>query len=656
MAASSKLTKHEKLSMWRARIAYATERRQCFMDGEGSQGSPGWVPGANFAIDVYRGKSKPTWWSDSDPWVHIGKLKSAVRAAVPSLMYSNPRFRVFPARIDIENGVDVSYQRAHAKELWLNHVWSETNGTQHARNGILNAFFTLGAAKCGYRCHFEDDKKRGVFAKDEVTGEYVLDEAGDPTLERGEFLKGPDGELLRDEYGVPVPHPGTLTKEDWFVEVMDPALLLFDTESGPDFFQHRWFIEEWVRPLSEVKNDPRYPAALRKRLTASESVRGPASQRKSIFESKQPMDGDRAAVEQDEERLRGYDIYDFQNNEYIVIPDSGVSGGTENDEFLIDGPMPDGMEHGPSRFLKYTEDVGAEWYPIPDAIDMALVNVEYNITRSQMMIHREHTKTRYLEMPGAFESEGTSAEEERAKFAHGPDGTLIKVSANNVIMPAPKAQLDSSFMQAIPNIALDFNEVGGMPGESRGVADADTATQASILASGAELRNNDRRDNQVQKWLCEIGRALLISGQQNASLDTVVMEKIIEQAGVAPFRPVKLSPQELLGEFEVTVEVGSTLAKSDPRTNAQLFQLITAFSQNPWMATVKGLTRRALDGINLDPVIAEELAAAAEAQVQRENPPQQPGPEDMMGQVLGDTLSGGTANQQAGAPTGAPIN
>lgn len=649
------MTKHEKLSMWRGRIDLAEQRRKCFFEGEGVQGTPGWVPGVDFAVDVYRGKSKPPWWPDQDPWVHIGKLKSAVRAAIPSLLYSNPKFRLFPATRDIENGVDVSDQRARAKELWLNHIWAESNATQHVRNGIGNGFFSIGSIKCGYLCHYQDSKERGVFARTD-DGEFVLDEAGDPTLERGEYLTDESGALIRDQYGVPVPNPGTLAKEEWFVEVMDPKMLLFDCESGPDFFQHNWFIEEWVRPLSEVKNDPRYKASVRKRLTASENVRGPASQRKSIFDTPAASDSSgTVAVQIDEERIRGYDIYDFQNREYLVIPDSGVGGTTENNEFLLETSLPAGTEHGPTRHLKYTEDIGAEWYPIPDAIDMALVNVEYNITRSQMMIHREHTKTRYLELPGAFEGEGVDAEEERAKFAHGPDATLIKVTSTSAIFPAPKAQLDNSFMQAIPNIAADFNEVGGMPGESRGVADADTATQASILASGAEIRNNDRRDNQVQKWLCEIGRALLISGQANADPDSVVMQKIREATGVLPFRQVPMTEEELLGEFEVTVEIGSTLNKSDPRTGAQLMQLMTAFSQNPWIATVKGLTRRALDNVNLDPIIADELASKAEEEAARQSAPAG-GAATPLGQVLGDTLAGGIGNQQAGAPTGAAIN
>ena len=643
------MTRSEQLGVWRARIDYAKRKREAFYEGTKK------CPGANFAIQGFRGELKPDWWSPEDPWVNVNLTKAAIRANLPSLLYTNPEYKVYPAAVDVEMGQDVAYERARAKELWLNHIYRESNGNQHVRVAIQNAFTAYGVVKCGYRCHFQDDKSRGIFAKTDA-GEYILDEFGDPTLERGEFLTDENGEVLRDEYGIPVLHPGKLTKEHWFIEAVDPKMMLFDVDSGPDFFQHRYVIEEWVRPLSEVKDDPRFSAAVRKRLTATETVTGEATQRKSIFDKSSYVttEADRLAVEKDQEMLRGYDVYDFQNDRYMVVPESGAGG--ENDEFLLYDRMPPGMEHGPYRFLKLTEDMGTEWYPIPDGIDMATVNQEYCITRSQMMIHREHTKTRYLELPGAFEGDGVDAEEERSKFAHGPDGTLIKVSSNNALFPAPKANLDGSFMQAVPNIRMDFSEVAGMPGEQRGVADAETATQASILATSAEVRNNDRRDNLVQAFLAEIGRALLISGQANAELETLLIEKVVESAGVAPFKARRLTPEELLGEFEVTVAVGSTLPKNDPRSIANLMNYLNALAQNPALGLFKGLTRRILDGLGLDPVLAEEIYTVSEQVLASQQQPATPeGAPSDVGQVLGQML-GGVGNAAGGAQTGAPVN
>jgi len=650
------MTVADRVKVWRSRIKYAEVKRKSFYEGRGvaDDGLRIGAPGANFAIEVYRGNARPTWWPVEDHFIHVGKLKAAVRAAVPSLLYKDPDYQVLPKSVDRdEMGQDISLERARSKRLWVNHWWRESHGLQHARIGIQNAFFDIGVLCGGYRCDFADDNKRGVFAKTE-DGLYILDEAGDPTLERGEFLYDEDGEVQRDQDGLPVLHQGTVQKEQFFVETADCHDFLFDTDSGADFFKHRWLIRERLLPLEDVKRDPRYPAGVRKRLKGTETLTGVPTHRKSensemAYEAGSTVE----AVQRDQEMIRFYDIYDFENDEFMVLPKEGLEG--QNEEFMLDGPMPDGMEHGPYRFLKYTEDIGDEWYPIPDATDMALLNQEYDLTRSQEFIHRDHTKSRYEVKVGTFTGEGIDSDVEMEKLLRGPDGGHVMVSSLGGIKPIEKAQLDGSYMRATPQIAMDFNEVGGMPGEMRGVSDADTATQASILATGAELRNNDRRDNQVQTWLQEIGRVLLMSGQANSELDTLVIEKCVEATGVAPFTIHKLSREELLGEFAVEVSIDSTKPKNDPRVLQQIAAFQANLAQNPLLGMNKGLNRRLLDGMGLDPVLADELYDFAMQHAQMNAKTPQQGAPGAQGQVLPQDLMG-MASAQGGVPTGAPAN
>jgi len=648
------VTKKERAEIWRWRIRRLSEARKRFFDGESDSEGRVVRPGANFAIEAFRGNTKPSWWNDKDLWVHIGKVKSSIRANLPALLYSNPEFQVTPSALQMAASGEEAYATAKAQALWLNHVYREANGNAHVRVAIQNSFLAYGVIKSGYRCQFQDDSKRGVFAQDE-DGNYLLDENGDPTLERGEFLLDENGDIARDSYGIPVLHPGSTCKEEWVVEVIDPQMMLFDVESGPDFKHHRFVIEEWVRPLEAVKDDPRFAKARRDRLVATEGAYGVGQRKSEIFGIGSGLKDTTDAVESDESRVRGWDIYDFENGRFMVLPDCG----DEEDEFLFDGPMPAGMEHGPYSFLKLTEDVGAEWYPIPDAIDMARVAQEYDITRSEMMIHREHTKTRYLEMPNAYDGHpGVDPEEEREKWATGEDAVAIRVNGPNAILPAPKAQLDSSFMSAIPNIAADFNEVAGLPGEARGIADAETATQASILATGSEVRNNDRRDNLVQAFLCDIGRKLLMSGQANVDLDSYVIERVSASTGAAPFKSVKISPVELAGEFDVSISVGSTLPKNDPRVLNSLMNLLNALAQNPALGQFKGLIRRVIDGLGLDPFLAEEIYEVSVGLTQQAagSAGSPEGPPSDVGQVLGSLLGGGVGNAAGGAQTGAPAN
>lgn len=649
--ADSRLTKSELVQVWRGRIRFASEKRDVFFCGRGVEGTPGWVPGVDFAIAAYRSEDKPKWWSDEDYFVPVNKVKATIRAALPSLLYKDPAYQVYPAAKDIVAGADVAYPRSKAKASWLNHWWSESHGTQHARVAILNAFFSIGVIKAGYLCHFEDDEKRGVFARTE-DGEYILDENGDPTLERGEYLTDEEGEIIREADGWPCLHPGKMCKEEWFVQAVDCRNMLFDVERGVDFFQHRFVIEEKVLPLRQVQEDPNFPRAKRKRLTATQSLRGDGSQRKDVF-VRSDETSNTVAIEKDEERIKLYEIYDFENGKMYVLPESGT--GDENDEFLRDGPMPPGMEHGPYRFLKFTEDVGTEWYPIPDAIDMARLNREINLTRSYGMIHLSHTKSRYGMVEGAFTGQGVNAEEEMEKWRNGGDATLLKVSGPQAVFPLEKARLDGSYTFQTGALALDFNEVAGMPGEMRNIADADSATQASIMASGAELRNNDRRDNQVQTFLAEIGRMLLMSGQANADMDTLVMRKVTDQEGVPPFQIEKLTPEELQGEFAVTVQAGSTQAKNSPQNLQKLNVLMANLVQNPAVGMCIPLIQANLDSMGLDPSLAQGVFDWAKAVTQAQMKPAAGQEPAAQGQTLPAMLTGQT-NIAGDAPTGATVN
>jgi len=295
------VTRRDKALVWRARIDRAKDRRRAFFEGSGCYADPEsnetGMPGANFAIAAYRGEIKPRWWSPEDPYVNVNKTKAAIRAALPSMLYSNPEYQITPRATDVIEGPEAAYARAKAQEIWVNHVYREAHGNTHVRVAIQNAFCAYGVVKAGYRVQFQDDESRGVFARDEETGEILIDEAtGDPLLERGEFLTDEDGETIRDEDGIPVLHPGKLTKEHWFIEAVDPRMMLFDVDSGTDYFQHRWVIEEWVRPLEAVRRDPRFPRSVRRRLGATESSAGDGYRKSSFVGMHERDEAGEAAV------------------------------------------------------------------------------------------------------------------------------------------------------------------------------------------------------------------------------------------------------------------------------------------------------------------------------------------------------------------------
>lgn len=634
----------------------------------------------------YRGKLKPDEriWCPEDPWVSVELVHSSIRASIPSLLYSNPGWTVYPRKPMIEMGpggemIDMSWENARSKELWLDSVWRETRGNEHVRVAMISAFLAFGAVKVGYSPDFEDCDTRGEYAYDD-NGDLIptgdTDEDGNELykLEQGDYLRDEEGEpYYDDDTGLHVLDPGLLQREHFFVEWVPWDNLLFDPEGGNNFKNHRYVIEEWCRPLDHVRYDPRYNPRLRLQVRAATSVRQElfrAGESSSPDGAQEPLDVE-AAANVDEERVRGWDIYDFEERRMMVLVEE-TPGSRVNDEYLLDTSIPEGVEHGPFCFLKWNEDPG-RWYPKTDAEAMAKIELEYNLTRSQMLTHRNQSRGRYLEtMNGGFAGED-GGELERQKFVSGPSGTVVKVKSPDGITPARKDALSGDFFQSIPNIRLDFAEVAGQPGEARGVADADTATQASLLAANADVRNNDRRDNLTQQFLIDIGTKLLQSAQAHAS--QVQWIKVAQKPDDPhPFEFKEVTPEDLDGEFDCGVVMGST----QPRNSAARVQLyeriILMIAQNPHIAASPTLMRRMFEAIDLkdEQLISEitnigQQALAAMGVTPAPGPGGAPGmaatdPNQVIGQIANQYLGArglpttSEPNAAAGIPTGARMN
>jgi len=645
-----RLPEQDEVPVWRRRIERSKAHRK---DQE-----PVWNNNENsFLGKLYPDEAN---WNPADPWVCIEKVFSSVRAELPTLLYQNPRWAITPKKPIMEGGVDISWEKARSKELWLQHVWDECQGNKHTRVAIVAAKLALGVAKVGYYPVFADDETRGEFLLDEM-GNYVIDgRTGLPALAQGDYARDDDGQIVTDpETGVPLLNPGRLLHERFFVEFVNYRHMLFDPEGGNVFEDsHRFVIEEWVRPLNEVKADPRYKEAVRKgikanaRVGAKPGIDNPTEGLNPFYPSAAPSSS-AEAIADDEGRVRGYDIYDLQNRRYLVLADS-IENNASNDRYLLDQPMPAWMEHGPYAYLKFNE-VPGQWYQKTDIEGMAKVELEYNTTRSQMMRHRNQSRARYLEVEG----QAFIDDEQRELFVSGEDGQLVKVRDVNAVQPLRKDALDGSYFQAVPNILQDFNEVSGVPGEARGVADAETATQASILSEGSSIRNSDRRDNQVQQFLAEIGELLLRSGAANADSD--LWAKIARPNDPIPFDWQQISPTDLQGEFEIEVAVGSTQPKNSPMRLQMYERILGAIGQYPFLMSSPTLMSRLFETIDLtDPNLIQEIQQIGQQMMQAQTAPtgSDPGAANPMQQIMDmiTNQNGESGNSMGGMPTGAPAN
>lgn len=611
-------------------------------------------------------------WPGEQLWVGAEKTQSAIRSLLPSLLYSNPKWSVTPTRPHLlpdatGQVVDRSWELARVKELALDHVWRETMGNKHARVAITSSFLAFGACKVGYLPDFEDDVSRGVFKTDE-NGDLTIGDDGLPELEQGDYLRDEQGNVVFADDGVPELSPGRLQKETFFVEYTHYDNLLFDPD-GTNVFEttHSWIAEEIIRPLEDVQNDPRYRKSVRMSVSPTNVVGDrPGEDAKAPTQAQlDKMGEEQRAQEVDAARVKLYDIYDFKARRILTIP--AASGSTrklrdkngkfigqakENNVILRDVPMPAYMEHGPFRFVRMNERPG-QWYPIPDGRGMARCELEYNLTRSQQAEHRRNAIPRWLEDQAGGFSEEEGGDQERRKFLTGGAYTVTKVrNLDKCIRAAETPQLDATHFAAINMVDKDFRESAGAPGEFSGIAAADSATQASIMATQADVRSNDRRDNIVQTFLSEVGRLLLQTMAANMQSSLIVKVQGDVENPLAPVAFLEVVPSDLKGEFDVSVAIGSTLPKNSQARLKLLIDIGTMLSQNPAIGMMPTYLRRLFEAADIvDENLMTEATKMAQAAMM---PPTAQGPGTT--QPLDQVVANGAANGQAGFPTGAPTH
>lgn len=640
-----RLLKREKVPLWRRRIERSREKRDTVIRD---------VVEKNLAATFSENGLKPHWWDEEDIWVNVPMIFATIRAEIPNLLYQNPQYSVNPRRpvmateVDPQTGEpvqrDLSWERAQGSEEWLNHWFKASDGKQQTRLAILWAFLWYGVVKVGYTPSFEQDKRMGVVDVDD-DGNLTVGADGLPVLESGDWLRDQDGKVVFSN-GMPVPAPAPSGREEFFLESIDPRMMLHDPEGGEDIERHRWVAEEWVKPVWEVQDDERFPQHLRSKIKASETVEtaGDRSGKKLLTWG---ATHDEQIEQGDEGMVRGYDIYDRVERRYYVLTHDPIPN--TDDVFLLDEPVRDGIHKcNPYVFLKYNERVG-DWYPITEVETMRPSAEEYSMLRSQMAIHGESAKPRIIEGMNAFYTE--DADEEREKFSHGKAYAMIKANPEKLQNYQPP-QLDQSFYAREGIVRGTFDQIAGASAAQRGAAVADTATEASIIAQGSETRANDRRDNLIQKFLADIGYKLASSGRVHAS-DTIYVRS--SRRGHAD-QFLAIEPLALQIEADVDIVVGSTMAKNDPRVVGQIIQVVQAVGQTPHILLVEPLVERLLDGMNLDPHLAGELKKLGEQMIAAQQQQEQGAGADQNQQELGGDLPTGIANAMGGAPTGAMLN
>ncbi len=234
------------------------------------------------------------------------------------------------------------------------------------------------------------------------------------------------------------------------------------------------------------------------------------------------------------------------------------------------------------------------FYPIPVAFSWVSPQNEINDARQQLKNHRKRFNRKFQALEGMID------DLEVDKFENGPDGAVIKVKQRDALTAIETASLGQESDKSVLIAKDDFNVVSGTSTEMRGVADRMTATQSKFI-EGHSNRRESKEDSSVSKWICRIGReVLLIAREQftegmwirlNTDPSEEFLSEIQDQKGVYNF--VTTEDLDDGVDFKVDVDITSMAPDRFDQEKTHFVEFLSIVASFPAISLSPMLIREA---------------------------------------------------------------
>ena len=487
-----------------------------------------WRTGENYdqlwqrLINLYRGKQYRGASTGDRLLVNISF--STINTLAPAVSIGRPKINVNPRKP--EDG-----DKAIVTESIINYWWGHY-GCQPEFQRAVKDYLILGHGwvKTGYR--FVEEAKL-----DDI--EYSADEAA--------------GTEPADDV-----EAQTIIREDRpFLERVDPFEMYIDPDAT-SVNDMRWIAQRTRRPLKDAKIDKRYDAAARKELS-------PSGYQKYGNQDVGYMSAQQAFTSNpDNAYCDIYEYYNIDTGEMCVFSDSG------GDKFLIK-PIKMPYEFGHPFFMLRNYEVPGFFYPMGELEAIEPLQYELNETRTQMMLHRKRYSRKWLFQESAFDDDGRQA------LASDEDNVIVPVKSgenlNNVVVPMPALINPPEFYNQSSLITNDIDRVSGVSEYQRGAIPETTRTarEASIIAEAGNARVAEKLVA-IENAIAQCASNLIMLAQQFMTGEMTVRILGTESAPVW----LTFDKDYINGEFDYTVEAGSTAPRNEAFRRDMALQMVSA--------------------------------------------------------------------------------
>ena len=502
--------------------------------------------------DLYRGRQWPKTTATNEDLIVVNLAFSTVNVIAPSVSVNHPKIVVSATQEEDQD-------RAAFVEAVVNYLWRHHDFRKPFRRAVKDFLITGHAwMKVGWK-FVEQERSLSDTEREEMLDDAIL-EADAFAMENAAMA----GDLPTDEeITVNIPETTMMVVEDQpFIERVSPFDIYIDPEATC-IEDAQWICQRIVRPLEEAKKDKRYKASVRKRLQA-DGILYPMFQNRQIQEQEQYL--------ADEDRVAIYEYYDIAENTMSVFSQA-------SEEFLVD-PMPMPYAYGQPFVMLRNYDIPDFFYPMGDLESIESLQLELDKTRTQLINARKRYARKYLYHERSFGPEGREALES------DQDGRLVPVVDENkplqeVVVPMPQTPLSPEIYNTSAIIEQDINTVSGVSEYARGSMPEirRTATEASIIADAGNARAADKLAI-IEISIGQLARRVIQLMQQFMTGEQ--MARIAGKGGEDMF--FTYSRDDIIGEFDFTVEGGSTQPINDTIRKQQAVSLLNAMA--PLVGTV----------------------------------------------------------------------
>jgi len=196
---------------------------------------------------------------------------------------------------------------------------------------------------------------------------------------------------------------------------------------------------------------------------------------------------------------------------------------------------------------------------------------ELNETRTQMMNHRKRYSRKWLALESAFDDFG------RTMLASDDDNVIVPVKGsenlNNVVVPMPALINPPEFYNQSALILNDIDRVSGVSEYQRGAIPETTRTarEASIIAESGNARVAEKLVA-IENNIARCASNLIMLAQQFLTGEQTVRIVGTESAPVW----LTFDKDYISGEFDFTVEAGSTAPRNEAFRRDMALQMVSA--------------------------------------------------------------------------------